>query len=100
MRRAKFSQSRFEWRATKLFVGNRKVGEIVPDADNQWMWRARLSDGTLSDQFNMSRARDAVQFIARSELELSDTAHSPQDRPSAAPLESPATHPANEQATA
>ena len=93
MKRKQINHTRFEWRGTKLFVGGRKVGEIVPDDDNPWMWRVRLPDG-LSDLFNMSRARDAAQSIARDQHRV----HCPQDRPSAAPLESPATHLANEAA--
>jgi hypothetical protein len=81
MKRKQINHTRFEWRGTKLFIGGRKAGEIIADEDNAWMWRVRLPDGSLSDLLNMSRARDAAQFIARSEMERSHTAHSPLGHP-------------------
>ena len=49
------------WRGPKLYLGNRVVGEIVPDEKYPGMWRIVRPDGSLSDMANRTRAKDACE---------------------------------------
>ncbi len=56
------------WEGTHLYAGRKLVASIVRDADNAFMWRVRQPDGTLSDQVNLTRAKDAAEAMARADL--------------------------------
>ena len=47
-----------------LRARGRVVATVVPDADWPGMWRARLSDGRVSDMANLTRAKDAAISLA------------------------------------
>src|SRR5262245_43936071 len=51
------------WEDDKLYWGYDKVGEIVPDKTYPGMWRVVLSDGSLSDMVNRTRAKDACEAL-------------------------------------
>jgi hypothetical protein len=55
-----------QWRGTELYRAgsNRIVASIVADGDNPYLWRVRQPDGSLSDQTNLTRARDAAETVA------------------------------------
>lgn len=67
-----YANDAFEWRENRLGVrgdwrGSPSV-EIVPDERYPDMWRVRLTDGTLTDMVNRTRARDAARAILRAAL--------------------------------
>jgi hypothetical protein len=49
---------------TRLRVGARVVATVVPDDDWPTMWCVRMTDGSLSDMVNRSRAKDAALSLA------------------------------------
>ena len=63
-----FASQELIWRGNRLFIGKRKLAEIVPDLEYPSMWRIKLPDGSLSDMVNMTRARDAARAMAVSIL--------------------------------
>ena len=61
-----------KWKPTatgwRLFDGQRRFGDVVPDKNYPGMWRCVLSGGRLSDMANLSWARNAVLEAATREL--------------------------------
>ena len=55
------------WTGNELRLGRRTVATIEPDAEWPGLWRARIGDH-LTDMTNRTRAKDAAQCIAASNL--------------------------------
>jgi hypothetical protein len=71
--RAELVGASLTWKRTgtgwRLWNGNRRFGDVVPDGKYPGMWRVVLHDGRLSDMANLSWARSAVLTAATLELE-------------------------------
>jgi hypothetical protein len=48
----------FKWVGTRVFKGAKLMSEIVPDQTYPGMWRVVLPDGTLSDMYNITWAKE------------------------------------------
>ena len=56
----RLGHSDVSWRGDSLYLAKRKAGSIVEDDRYPGMWRVRMSDGSLSDMVNRTRAKDAA----------------------------------------
>jgi hypothetical protein len=66
---------------SRLLLGNRCFGRIVPDSRYRGMWRSVMPNGSLSDMANIAWAKHAVIMQACRELEYEQATRHPQKCP-------------------
>lgn len=63
------------WKGNQLFLGRRKIAEVVQDQKYPSMWRVKTK-GALSDMLNRTRAKDAAFSFAMKEVRATGEAAS------------------------
>ena len=71
-----WARTALAWKGNSLHIGGKGNSVLAIEPDARWpgMWRVQLSDGSLSDMVNLTRARDAAMSIARRLLQIEETA--------------------------
>jgi hypothetical protein len=73
------SYGEFTWKGDKLTHLNstRPAAELIRDTTYPTMWQFRLADGTLSDLFNRTRAKNNAIVASLSDWNAVQRAHQP-----------------------
>jgi hypothetical protein len=66
------------WEHDVLYFGRKRLLHLVMDSSDELLWRVSLPKGTLSDRFNITRAREHAEHIA---LRLLDARYKSPDTP-------------------
>lgn len=63
-----YNTTHLTWRGNAVYLGKRRLSQIIQDNEYPNMWRVIEENGSLSDMANLTRARDAANNRALSIL--------------------------------